>query len=189
MAELRLAVVLAVGVLFVDAGVAKYRLGRFRTEITEYQIIPTRLVPAVSTVLPAVEIALGLALLIGLGTDPALVILAVLLVAFSVGMAVNLLRGRRISCGCRGSAHSISWPLASANVVLAVAAGGTAALGASPGLRALLSASPGLSRGNALATLISLVLVGVATRVVALGSRLRRRMDTFSAPHLSGGMT
>lgn len=187
MAELRFAVVLIVGALFLDAGIAKLRLGRFRTELADYQLVPGRLLPAVARALPVVEAAAGLALLVGVATRPVLVLLAPLLLAFSAGMVVNLMRGRRISCGCRGSAHPISWPLASWNVALAAAAVGTAASGAPPGLRALVSAWPGLSPGDALATVTSLVLIGVAARVVSLGSRLRRRMDTFSAPHLSAG--
>src|SRR5919197_1598335 len=73
---------------------------------------------------PAVEVAAGALLAVGLGMRPVAALLALFLVAFSVAVAVNLLRGRTIDCGCFGpvAQKQITWWTVPRNVVLTAAA-------------------------------------------------------------------
>ena len=87
------------------------------------KILPTALVAPVARVLPFVEAALGVAILVPATRPAALLLLATLLVTYGAAMAINLLRGREdIDCGCGGASHPLSWGLVARNAVLAGAA-------------------------------------------------------------------
>lgn len=91
------------GAFFVVAGVAKVAdPPGFAHEIHNYALVPGYAVNAMALVLPWLEIVLGAALFLGLGTQTAARILALLLVVFIVALSVNLARGRPVDCGCFG---------------------------------------------------------------------------------------
>ena len=111
-----------VGLVFIQAGVAKLRhRNLFPGVVAQYRLLPARLVAPAAQVLPPLEVALGLALLAG-GWRLAVVPAALLLSLFALAMAVNLGRRRRlIDCGC-GHAHlrqPLSWTLVVRNLALA----------------------------------------------------------------------
>ncbi len=95
----------------------------FAGSLGAYRLLPPALVAPVARVLPLIEAALGVAILVPLTRAAALVLLAVLLLAYGAAMAINLLRGRSdIDCGCGGASHPLSWGLVGRNLVLAAAA-------------------------------------------------------------------
>jgi hypothetical protein len=95
----------------------------FAGSLGAYRLLPPALVAPVARVLPYVEAALGVAILVPATRPAALVLLAVLLLAYGAAMAINLLRGREdIDCGCGGATHPLSWGLVARNGVLAAAA-------------------------------------------------------------------
>lgn len=107
--------------VFVVAGLAKLRQpGRFSEAVRGYGFLPEVLVGPVATALPVTELALGAALAVGLGTPSAALLLAALVVGFSVAVSVNLLRGRSIDCGCSGltGSQSITWGVVARNFAL-----------------------------------------------------------------------
>lgn len=113
----------AVAVVFFVAGLAKtmsYR--RFRSAVAAYELLPAALVPVVARAVPAGEILIA-GLLVADVVLPVAVAGAVgASMLFAVAMAVNLVRGREIDCGCGGGRpRPISWRLVLRNVVLAVA--------------------------------------------------------------------
>ncbi len=67
-----------------------------------YQLLPESLVPLVGYTLPAVEVAVGAALILGLFTRAAALTSAVLFVVFIIGIASAWARGLQIDCGCFG---------------------------------------------------------------------------------------
>ncbi|GAB2687532.1 MauE/DoxX family redox-associated membrane protein [Thalassiella azotivora] len=75
--------------------------------VRAYQLLPEALVPAVGYALPFVEIALGVLLLVGLGTRTAAAVSAVLLVVFVVGVSAAWARGLSIDCGCFGGGGEV----------------------------------------------------------------------------------
>lgn len=111
----------AVAVALFVAGLAKSaQLGLFRDAVANYQIVPVRLVSSVAWGVPIAEILIG-ALLASAAMRPVgLVGAAAVLTVFAIAMAINLVRGRRIDCGCGGSRQSrdISWWLVLRNVSL-----------------------------------------------------------------------
>jgi uncharacterized membrane protein YphA (DoxX/SURF4 family) len=112
-------------VIFIHAGVQKVRHhAQLAGVISNYRLLPAALVPVASWLLPPVELAIGIALLVpsswsALGA-------ACLLVGFSVAIITNLARGRiHIDCGCFQSElrQELGWGLVVRNgALLAVAA-------------------------------------------------------------------
>lgn len=117
------------GLIFVQAGLAKLRhRALLPGVIANYRLLPEALVAPAAALLPPVELALGLALVVGpIALPAALVVLAALggaglLLVFAGAMAVNVRRGRsHIDCGCGRSQlrQPIGWPLVARNLALA----------------------------------------------------------------------
>jgi hypothetical protein len=95
----------------------------FLAALAGYQIVPAAALSLASKVIPALEATLALGLLIPATRAWALYASALLLLAYGLGMAINLWRGRSyIDCGCGGSAQPLSWALVLRNSILAMAA-------------------------------------------------------------------
>jgi uncharacterized membrane protein YphA (DoxX/SURF4 family) len=162
-----------VGLVFLAAGIDKLR---HRTllpgVIANYRLLPAVLVQPAAWVLPVVELFVAAGLLVGSRPlAPAAAIL--LLLVFAAAMAINIGRGRRhIDCGCghAGLRQALGWPmvvrnlamaavlsmrilvpapLGTAELAVAIAAGGTAFLLMLMfnALKALPGQQPGGARG------------------------------------------
>jgi len=87
--------------------------------VRAYQLLPSSLAEAVGIALPAVELAVGLALVLGVFTRAAAVVSALLFAAFIVGISSVWARGIEIDCGCfggggtkAGAASAYPWEIA-----------------------------------------------------------------------------
>jgi uncharacterized membrane protein YphA (DoxX/SURF4 family) len=72
------------------------------TAVRGYQLLPASLAETVGRVLPTIEVAVGVLLILGLLHRFSGLVSAVLQVAFVVGIASVWARGISISCGCFG---------------------------------------------------------------------------------------
>jgi uncharacterized membrane protein YphA (DoxX/SURF4 family) len=123
MEELALFCRLALSTVFLSAGFSK--IGKWehhRIIVEEYQIMPIRWVPLLVRVEVWLEVLVGFLLLLGVSMGAWLG--SVLLVAYTVAIGINLLRGRNtISCGCGGVVgdHQLSWKLVLRNLGLLAA--------------------------------------------------------------------
>jgi len=99
------------GAVFVYAGVAKMiDAEAFASVIFNYHLLPARMVYGAAMVLPAVELVCGLALCAGVLTRGASVLLNALMAVFLAAMALAMVRGLDVSCGCfGGSGEAVSW--------------------------------------------------------------------------------
>jgi uncharacterized membrane protein YphA (DoxX/SURF4 family) len=89
------------GGLFFYAGLQKYlNPYEFAEAVLAYRLLPESLVGAAAAVLPWVEIAAGLSLVVGLKRRSGLVLLAGLLGGFLVVILITMARGFSIDCGC-----------------------------------------------------------------------------------------
>lgn len=178
-----------VGMVFLAAGVAKLGQGEeFERAVENYELLPRWLVPPVASWLPRLEIGGGLALVFGVALVPAATLVALMLLVFVVAVAVNLLRGREMSCNCFGSAspEKMTWLTVGRNVVLTgmamvVVLVPPVSLAIWPGPLAVSGATAGA--GVALAMLCAAVsavvlagIVGAAWRVFRDGKRLEERL-------------
>jgi uncharacterized membrane protein YphA (DoxX/SURF4 family) len=117
----------ALGVVFVYAAYTKLRASvyLFAMAIDAYKVLPEEAAIWVAHVLPWVELALGLALLVGIWlrvtAASATALLAVFFAAMVHAYRPGLAEGTQISCGCFGLGEPISaWTLARDGSLLAV---------------------------------------------------------------------
>jgi uncharacterized membrane protein YphA (DoxX/SURF4 family) len=121
--EIALGIRFCLSYLFLLAGVSKVsRRSQFSSVVKEYQIGGLRFARFVTVTIPFLELSIGMMLLLGVFEWLAGLAAAVLLVAFAGVAFINLMRGRRVVCGCLGSPSSrISGFMVTRNLLLAVA--------------------------------------------------------------------
>jgi uncharacterized membrane protein YphA (DoxX/SURF4 family) len=76
--------------------------------VRAYRLLPEVLVGPVAFGLPVLEIAVGLALLVGVAVRTAAVAAAVLMVAFIAAVGSAWARGLQIDCGCFGGGGQVA---------------------------------------------------------------------------------
>lgn len=127
-----LAVRVFLALLLATAALSKLtRIEEFYGVVRNFRLLPDGVSRAVAMVLPVVELAVAVGLVIGPLAVPAATAAAVLFAVFGVAIAINVLRGRTsIDCGCfrQGLKQGISWLLVGRNVVLTALAAATAYL-------------------------------------------------------------
>lgn len=93
----------------------------FKATIVEYQLVPLALTGVMAILLIAAESLAAILVLVPAIRTYGLMIMAVLLFLYTMGISINLLRGRRdIDCGCSGPAsrHELSGWLVLRNLVM-----------------------------------------------------------------------
>ena len=87
----------------------------------EYQLVPRQLSDLVANLLVVAELLAAILVLVPATHTAGLMAMAALLLIYSAGIGINLLRGRRnIDCGCSGPAsrHELSGWLVLRNLIL-----------------------------------------------------------------------
>lgn len=110
--------------LFVGTGALKlFDVRGHGVAIARYELLPARAAAIAGAVLPAVEFAAGVALLLRIAVRPALAGMLMLLLGFMLAMAVKIAQRKRVPCGCFGTSNELIgwWPLAR-NLVLCAGA-------------------------------------------------------------------
>jgi uncharacterized membrane protein YphA (DoxX/SURF4 family) len=121
-ASVGLLVRLVLGTMFLAAGASKLSdLGEFAEAIKHYRLIPGVTAGAAARAVSVIEVILGVCLLLGIDIPFAARVGSFLLLVFAGAMAVNLILGRRIPCGCKRESEPIQWRHIARNLV-AVAA-------------------------------------------------------------------
>ena len=94
---------LLTGGVWVVAGALKLpELDASVRAVRAYEILPEAMVPVVGTMLPILEVVIGLALILGVVTRFSAVVSTLLFLAFVIGIASVWARGIEIDCGCFG---------------------------------------------------------------------------------------
>lgn len=177
--------------VFVLAGLAKLSSSsEFLQAVSNYELLPERWVSPVAKWLPWLELTAGLLLGVGILTTVAFA-LAAMLLSFSLAVSVNLARGRRIDCGCFGSAapRRISWGTVGRNLALAllaflVAVGSPHGFGLWEPLQ--VSGRTHISDTEGLALLVSATTAALAIEIASLGFRAARSRRLIAS--LAGGL-
>jgi uncharacterized membrane protein len=135
---LALSLSLFLAVILLSAASHKLRArDRFARQLADYALLPESTIGWVARLLPALEVLVGVALLVPALRTVGAIAAALMLVLYSAAIAINLLRGRRdIDCGCSGPGleRPLGAPLIVRNAVLL----GMAALVALPASHAAL---------------------------------------------------
>jgi len=109
---LTLAARLGLAVVLFWAGWAKITepTGLKQLAVSEYDILPKGMVPAVATGLPLLEICLAALLVVGFATRLTAILSGILMLVFIGGIISAWSRGLRINCGCFGGAGQVADP-------------------------------------------------------------------------------
>ncbi len=116
---------LALSLVFAVAGVTKLLDLEGTREAVKNFGAPRPLIPALAFLLPFIELAIALGLLVNSTTLAAALGALILLSLFIVAIAINLAKGRTHDCHCFGQLHSrpLGWSTLLRNFVFAFAAG------------------------------------------------------------------
>lgn len=103
-----LAVRLVLGLTLISAGASKITaLQASVRAVLGYEIFPYDVAHLIGTVLPMLEIAFGLLLVLGLFVRVSAIVGGLFMVAFIAGIASVWIRGITIDCGCFGGGGTI----------------------------------------------------------------------------------
>ena len=92
---------IALGIIFVVAALPKIvDPPSFAHMIYNYHLAPGALINFMALVMPWIELLCGLALILGIWQGTARSIIGALLITFVLAIAINLVRGNAIDCGC-----------------------------------------------------------------------------------------
>lgn len=95
-------------VFLISGGIKAVDLDQTYVAVQAYQVLPKPAIEPVSVLLPWFEIALGVLVLLGVGTRLVAVISAGLLLLFIAGVAQAWARGLSIDCGCFGGGGEVA---------------------------------------------------------------------------------
>jgi uncharacterized membrane protein YphA (DoxX/SURF4 family) len=95
-------------VWFVSGGIKASDLNQTYIAVHAYDVLPSGVVSVVASAVPFIELALGLLLLLGLGTRLVAALSVVVLLAFVAAIAQAWARGLAIDCGCFGGGGQIA---------------------------------------------------------------------------------
>jgi uncharacterized membrane protein YphA (DoxX/SURF4 family) len=95
-------------VWFVSGGIKASDVNQTYIAVKAYDVLPLGVVRTVAAAVPFIELALGLLLLLGLGTRLVAVLSAVVLLAFIAAIAQAWARGLSIDCGCFGGGGQVA---------------------------------------------------------------------------------
>ncbi len=119
---LALACRVIVGLVFIYASLDKIaNPAEFAAIVNNYRILPHQLINITAIILPWVELATGLLLLVGLWSRGSSLIISVMLVVFIAAIGYNVARGLDFNCGCfstEAGGMAIGWTKIGQNVVL-----------------------------------------------------------------------
>ena len=99
---------LILGGVLLAAGLLKYQhLDKSQMAVRAYELLPVSLANILGIVLPFVEIAVGVLLVIGAAIRISALVGGVLMGAFMIGIAQAWARGLSIDCGCFGGGGQV----------------------------------------------------------------------------------
>ena len=100
---------IVIGLIFAWAALAKLGdLEAFATAVHNFRIVPVATENLLAVTLPWIELVAAVALILNVQARCAAVLLASLLVLFTLGIALAMMRGLSFECGCFGKDDSTS---------------------------------------------------------------------------------
>ena len=100
---------LILGGVLLAAGLLKYQhLDKSQMAVRAYELLPISLANLLGIILPFIEIAIGILLVIGAAIRISAIVGAALMIAFIIGISQAWARGLSIDCGCFGGGGQVA---------------------------------------------------------------------------------
>ena len=100
---------LILGSVFIYAGYHKILApDEFAQIVYGYDLFPNEAINLIAIIIPFIELMSGIALIMGIYTRPASIIIIGMLTAFVIAISINIIRGHEFDCGCFSSQASQS---------------------------------------------------------------------------------
>lgn len=111
-----------IAIVFIYAGAEKISDPEaFAVSISNYKLLPTITVNLLAIYLPWLELVSGILLLLGISVKENSAIILSLLIVFTLGVIISLVRGLNIDCGCFGNDNKIGLLKLFENLLLIIA--------------------------------------------------------------------
>ena len=95
---------LLLGIIFIYASYHKILApGEFAKIVYGYGLFPSETVNLIAIIIPFIELISGIALIAGIYTRPAAIIIIGMLAVFITAISINIIRGHEFDCGCFSS--------------------------------------------------------------------------------------
>ena len=114
---------IVVGMIFIFASLEKItNPAKFAENILNYKLLPDIFINLLAITLPWIELICGLLLLFGIRSRESSIIIFTMLMIFTIGVFIAVLRGLNIDCGCFGTlmAEKIGLQKIIENIVLLI---------------------------------------------------------------------
>lgn len=109
------------GFLFIYAGAEKIsNPADFSQSIMNYKLFPTEIINIFAITLPWIEVVCGLLLFFGISVRENSLIIFSLLFVFTLAVAISMIRGLNLDCGCFGKPSPIGWKKLGENFLMLV---------------------------------------------------------------------
>ncbi len=109
------------GFLFIYAGAEKIsNPADFSQSIMNYKLFPVEIINIFAITLPWIEVVCGLLLLFGISVRENSLIIFSLLFVFTLAVAISMIRGLNLDCGCFGKPSPIGWKKLGENFLMLV---------------------------------------------------------------------
>ncbi|MEP0862509.1 MAG: DoxX family membrane protein [Ignavibacterium sp.] len=112
---------IVIAIVFIYAGAEKITDPKgFSQAIYNYKLLPIQTINFLAITLPWSEIISGILLLFGISVKENASIIASLLFVFIVAVALSLIRGLDIDCGCFGKGNPVGWKKLGENTLMLI---------------------------------------------------------------------
>ncbi|WP_290663886.1 MauE/DoxX family redox-associated membrane protein, partial [Ignavibacterium sp.] len=99
-----------IAMVFIYAGAEKISDPKgFSQSIYNYRILPIETINILAITLPWLELISGILLLFGISVKENAAIIGTLLLVFIIAVALSMIRGLDIDCGCFGKGNMVGW--------------------------------------------------------------------------------
>lgn len=99
-----------IAMVFIYAGAEKISDPKgFSQSIYNYRILPIETINILAITLPWLELISGILLLFGISVKENAAIIGTLLLVFIIAVALSMIRGLDIDCGCFGKGNTVGW--------------------------------------------------------------------------------
>ncbi|AFH49481.1 DoxX family protein [Ignavibacterium album JCM 16511] len=112
---------IVIAIVFIYAGAEKISDPKsFSQAIYNYRLLPIESINFFAIILPWIELLSGILLLFGISVRENASVIGLLLFVFIIAVAISMIRGLDIECGCFGRGNPVGWRKIGENTLMLI---------------------------------------------------------------------